>query len=72
MTVTVTWLQSDVDALSRAIASGTLSVEYDGPPKRSVVYQNIDEMKRILAQIVAEANAATRKRVRYVATKKGV
>jgi hypothetical protein len=72
MSVTVTWTQNDVDSLRAAIASGTRLVTYSGPPSRTVEYQDIAEMKRTLAQIVAEANAATRKRVRYVATKKGV
>lgn len=72
MSVVVVWSQSDVDTLKAAIASGTLTVSYSGPPARSQTYQNITEMKKILAQIVAEANAATRTRVRYVATKKGV
>lgn len=72
MTVTVTWLQSDVDTLKTAIASGVLVVSYSGPPARTIQYQSIEAMKRILAQIVAEANASTRKRVRYVSTKKGV
>lgn len=71
MAVTLTWTQADVDVLSAAIASGVLSVTYSGPPSRTVTYQNLAEMRTTLAQIIASANAATRRGFRLAATKKG-
>ncbi len=65
MTVTVTWTQTEVDALKAAIASGVLSVEYDGPPARKVQYQSLAQMRELLASIVADANASTRVAIRY-------
>ncbi len=71
--VTVTWTQAEVDALKAAIASGVLSVEYDGPPARRVQYQSLAAMRELLAAIVAESAAAagTRVTVRYAAHRKG-
>jgi hypothetical protein len=71
MTVTVNWTQNDVDQLKAAIASGTLKVEYSGPPARAVTYQSLDEMRKTLAWIVAQANVGTRRTHRYVSTSKG-
>lgn len=71
--VTVTYSQADVDTLRAAIASGALKVEYSGPPARAVTYNSVGEMKKILAQMVAEMNnaAGTRRRFRYMTTAKG-
>jgi hypothetical protein len=32
-----TWTQADIDKLKAAVASGALTVSYDGPPRRSIV-----------------------------------
>lgn len=72
MSVTLVWTQTDVDTLKAAVASGVLTVTYSGPPTRTVTYQNLPEMRAQLAQIVANANASTRRRFRLASTKKGL
>lgn len=52
------WTQADIDKLKFAIASGILSIEYEGPPKRTQTYQNIDAMRRALAEMRADVNGA--------------
>lgn len=45
------WTQAEIDALKAAIASGVLKVSYDGPPKRSVEYNSLGEMRALLAEM---------------------
>ncbi len=70
---TTIWTQADVDALRAAVASGVLTVRYDGPPARSVTYQDMDKMRALLAEMVAAVAAAagTGTRYRFVVTRKG-
>lgn len=56
------WLQSDIDKLKAAIASGVLEVNYDGPPARRVKYQSLDAMRALLAEMRAEVNGGHRVR----------
>lgn len=74
MSVTVTYTQQDVDTLKAAIASGTLSVRFGGPPERFQQFQDLTEMRKTLADIVAQTNTAagTRRGVRIATFKKGV
>ena len=73
MAVTPTWTQADVTALKSAMATGVLSVRYDGPPGRTVTYQSLDAMRSLLAEMVAQVNADTGRRgFRLAAVKKGV
>ena len=65
------WTQIDIDTLKTAIASGVLTVTYDGPPKRSITYQSLKEMRDLLASMVADVNASSRQSYRLVATRKG-
>lgn len=73
------WTQEDIDKLKAAIlrlASGEAVqvVSYNGPPARSVTYQqmNLKEMRELLASIQAEVNAAAGgKPYRFAATRKG-
>jgi hypothetical protein len=53
-----TWTQSDIDTLKAAVASGVLSVSYDGPPKRTITYQSLAEMRALLAEMIADVAAA--------------
>jgi hypothetical protein len=46
-----TWTQADVDNLKTAVASGILSVRYDGPPARTITYQNLNDMRSLLAEM---------------------
>lgn len=67
-----TWTQSDIDTLKAAIASGVLSVNYAGPPARSITYQSLEAMRSLLAEMRAEVNAAAgRPRYTLARTSKG-
>lgn len=68
-----TWTQTDVDNLKAAVASGVLSVKYSGPPERTIVYQSLAEMRKLLAEMVADVadTAGTRRTYRYAAHRKG-
>lgn len=60
--MSVIWTQTDIDTLKAAIASGVLSVTYDGPPRRSVTYQSISQMLQVLglaAQAIDVQNGGT-------------
>lgn len=46
-----TWTQADVDTLKAAVASGVLSVRYDGPPARQITYHSLKEMRDLLASM---------------------
>lgn len=63
------WTQTDIDKLRAAIASGVLTVRYDGPPARSVTYQSMSEMRALLAEMRADVSGAQRSRL--AATRKG-
>lgn len=65
------WTQADIDVLKAAIATGTLSVSYAGPPARSHTYQSLAEMRSLLAEMVRQVNPATIT-YRLVKTCKGV
>lgn len=67
-----TWTQADVDRLQAAYSSGILTVEYDGPPKRLVTYQNMDAVQKALAIASQSVNAAAGvKNHRFAAYRKG-
>jgi hypothetical protein len=51
------WTQADIDALTRAIASGTLEVQFSD---RSVRYQSLKDMLALLALMTASANPDAR------------
>lgn len=63
------WQQSDINALKAACASGVLMVTYAGPPQRSVTYQSLPEMRKLLAEMVREVSGPAR--FRRVGTRKG-
>jgi hypothetical protein len=67
------WTQEDVDTLKAAIASGVLTVAYDGPPRRLITYQSLAEMRSLLAEMIADVAGAagTRKTVRLATSRKG-
>lgn len=48
------WTQADVDALKSAVASGVLTVSFDGPPRRTITYQSLDAMRSLLASMQAD------------------
>lgn len=68
------WTQADLDTLKSAVASGVLTVIYDGPPRRQVTYQNLTEMRRLLSEMVADVGrtAGTGTAYRLVSTSKGL
>jgi hypothetical protein len=68
-----TWTQNDLDSLKTAVASGILRVVYDGPPRREVHYQDLAEMRKLLADMVADvARAAGGRSYRLAMTRKGL
>lgn len=68
-----TWTQTEIDTLRAAIASGVLTVSYDGPPRRMVTYQSTEAMLKVLALAQQAVNAAAGGTSwRRVATRKGV
>lgn len=61
-----TWTQADIDALKEALKGGVLSVSYDGPPRRSITYQSLSEMRKLLADMTADVNdAPTYRRAKF-------
>jgi hypothetical protein len=66
------WTQTDVEKLAAAIATGVLTVRYDGPPKREITYQDLPAMRALLAQMRSElARAAGGKSYTLAKTSKG-
>lgn len=70
------WTQEEADqvrAAIKALATGTrvVTVNYAGPPARSVTYgaANLTELRDLLAEM--EQSSASRRRVRRVAFSKG-
>jgi hypothetical protein len=53
------WTQADIDTLKAAVASGVLSVYFEGPPKRMVTYQSLAAMRALLAEMVRQVNGTT-------------
>lgn len=68
------WTQTDIDNLKVAVASGVLTVRYDGPPARMVTYHSLAEMRSLLAEMVREVAAAAGNGTAYrlASTRKGV
>lgn len=67
------WTSDDVATLRAAIATGVKTVSYSGPPARTVIYQDLAEMRSLLSEMVgfvADA-AGTRETLRYFKTNKG-
>jgi hypothetical protein len=68
------WTEADLISLRAAVASGVLSVRYDGPPGRTVTYQSLVEMRSLLAEMnmVVNNTAGIRPNYRLAFTKKGL
>lgn len=65
--------QADIDQLQAVRNSGVLTVTFDGPPRRSVTYQDADDIDRALALMRAElARAQGRVPYRTISTSKGL
>ena len=69
-----TWTQTDLDSLKAAISSGILTVSYAGPPSRTITYQSLAEMRKLLTEMVSDVatTAGTRTGYRLASTRKGV
>jgi hypothetical protein len=50
------WTADDVANLKAAIASGVLTVSFAGPPARTVTYQDLGEMRKLLAEMIRDVN----------------
>lgn len=64
------WSQQEIDTLRAAVASGVLTVTYDGPPRRSITYQSLSDMRDLLASMTATSVAGVP--YRLAATRKGL
>jgi hypothetical protein len=78
LTSGMAWTQADADQVRAAIvalASGKriVTVEYAGPPQRSVTYASaqIAELRSLLAEMDRQLGATSAPAVRLVAFKKG-
>lgn len=60
------WTSDDIVALKAAVASGVLMVSYAGPPQRSVTYQSLAEMRKLLAAMIADVFGVRRRRLARV------
>lgn len=56
------WSDSDRETLREAVASGVLTVSYAGPPARTITYQNLDAMRRLLSEMDRQVSTAPRTR----------
>lgn len=51
------YTQDDIDALKAAIATGAMRVRFgSGPDSREVTYRSLDQMRSILAEMLAEVS----------------
>lgn len=53
------WTQADVDNLKAAVREGVLTVNYAGPPQRTITYQSLESMRSLLAEMVRQVSGAT-------------
>lgn len=73
LTSSMAWTQDDIDTLKAAVRSGILSVTYDGPPRRSITYQSLAEMRDLLAEMEGLVSSATTgSSYRLATTRKGL
>lgn len=63
------WTQTDIEKLKVAVASGILTVRYDGPPGRTITYQSLAEMRALLAEMQRQVKGAPT--YRLAQTRKG-
>lgn len=69
------WTQDDIDRLRAAIASGIQTVSYDGPPRRTITYHSMSDMRSLLGEmsraVTAETSASPPLSFRRVVWSKG-
>lgn len=67
------WSQADIDALKVAVASGILTVRYDGPPARTITYQSLADMRALLGEMRQDvARSAGKRTTTFATTRKGL
>lgn len=68
------WTQVDIDGLKTAVASGILTVRYDGPPARTITYQSLEQMRSLLASMQQDVarQAGQPSSYRLASTRKGL
>lgn len=57
--VNIMWTEQDITTLQAAIASGVAEVTFTGPPARTVRYQNLTEMRSLLAEMRVAVNGTS-------------
>ncbi|MES2170548.1 MAG: hypothetical protein V4479_07480 [Actinomycetota bacterium] len=50
------WTEAQRDELQAAIATGLLTVRYEGPPAREQTYQSLPAMRALLAEMNRQLN----------------
>lgn len=65
----IIWTEADIHALKAAIAPGILSVSDAGPPQRSITYQSLAEIRKLLAEMVQQVRRPPT--VRFTAHRQG-
>jgi predicted glycosyltransferase len=53
------WTEEDIATLKAAIASGVQTVSYSGPPARTITYQSLAEMRKLLAAMVVSTGGGS-------------
>lgn len=66
-----TWTQADIDRIKGWMSAGIKSVRYEGPPGKSIEYQDLDQARKLLAEMVADVNSASRQPYTLIASRKG-
>lgn len=66
------WTEDDILVIRTAIRSGILTVHYAGPPARTITYQSLAEMRKLLAEMTRDvAGDVGAPRYRLARTRKG-
>lgn len=66
------WTIKQRDELQAAIASGLRSVRYEGPPAREETYQDLGQMRALLAEMNRQLNGSQSPNFRLAVVKSGL
>lgn len=66
------WTTQQRDELQAAIASGLRTVRYEGPPAREQTYQDLSEMRALLAEMNRQLNKTQAPNFRLGVVKSGL
>jgi len=63
--VGIAWTDEEIAGLRKVVASGVLSIAYDGPPRRQVTYQSLASARELLASMIKARDEAKGTGVNY-------